>query len=299
MNAYLAHVNCSGSDQNASFARRFAEHYGLRVVDVRMDKRFHGDAVHAVAGAAFVLIWNGMQYMGPLAAALARAKSIPIAFYEYGMLPQGENYFVDLGGFCGDSMLSKALAWVTDEDRAALAAERENLRSQYPSADDGYTLVCLQIFNDSQVLFYTPYHNMQDVVDYFESVIPGPLVIRPHPKGKSDYKTSRALVTNKGSFWQWASKAKSVVSCTSTCLYEAMVYGKPVMAIGNHPVRVHHPARHDDLAAAALALNTPRGRDGDLAGILNRFGVRPLVCSAPSVVTKPHRVIEAQVEIPA
>jgi hypothetical protein len=69
------------------------------------------------------------------------------------------------------------------------------------------------------------------------------------------------------------------VGITSTTLFEAAILGVPVVALGDHPLRLRRPDEVDRVLAGALALRVNRS-DGDLGAVLDRFNVRPL-CSIP------------------
>lgn len=241
-------------------------------------------AANKIKVARFVVIWNGMQNEGPLAAALCERRGIPHCFVEQGFLKQSETYSVDLTGFCGRSFLNRPLSWVTDEDRERLHATRRALREAHPTTDEGFVLVPLQVENDSQVLYYSPYPFMQDAIGAIERMYPGvPIVFRPHPKrspSATPLVSARSRVERGGDYLDWARRASIVVGLNSTALLEALILGKPVHALADCPLRFHHHDKHDDLAAAALAMRIDRKRP-DLAGVLERFNIRPLGCDGP------------------
>jgi len=65
------------------------------------------------------------------------------------------------------------------------------------------------------------------------------------------------------------------VGITSTCLYEAAILGVPVVALGDHPLRLQPKHLQDRVLAGVLALRIDR-ESGDLGSVLDRFGIRPL-----------------------
>jgi len=71
-----------------------------------------------------------------------------------------------------------------------------------------------------------------------------------------------------------ASKAEVVVGITSTSLYECGILGVPVVALGDHPLRINKKENFEKVLAGALALNINRV-NGDLRPILERFNIRP------------------------
>lgn len=263
--------------QYHGLVERYAKARGLGCRHVHITTSMF-QAASVLKHAALVVIWNGMQAQGPQAARLCRRRGIPHVFFEWGMLPQSETFLVDPSGFCGDSVLCRDLSWVTDEDMDRMLERRAELRERYPRTDEGFVLVPLQILNDTQVLYHTDLKDMTELVRRVAELYPDrEIVVRPHPKsnGKvpAEWFGPRMRVERRGDFFEWASRASVVVGATSTCLLESAVYGVPVVALGEHPLRAQ--ADHDRVAAGALAL-TLRRADGDLGAVLDRFGIEPL-----------------------
>lgn len=281
----MDHVIFFGTEDRAyqALGAEYAKRYGLRYECIPRGTSMF-TAANKIKTAAFVIIWNGMQFESPLCAALCERRGIPHCFVEQGLLPQKESFSVDLTGFCGRSFLNRPLGWVNDQDRARLASERATLQAQHPISDEGFVLVPLQVENDSQVLYYSPFPYMQDAIETIERMYPGvPIVFRPHPKRSASAPkllSGRSRVEYGGTFMEWACRASAVVGLNSTCLMEAVVLGKPVNALADCPLRYHHPARHDEVAAASLAMRVQRDQP-DLASVLERFNIRPLGCEAP------------------
>lgn len=226
--------------------------------------------------ASLCVMWNGSQGKTPLCAKLCRKRSIPHVFFEWGMLPQSTTFMVDPKGFCGDSILNDSLHWVTNEDKNNLKIKRAELQCKYPIKNEGFILVPLQVEADSQILYHSIYNSMAEFISHVEDLYPNDrIIVRPHPKGRKIQKTRHAEVVYEGDFLSWASRASRVVGITSTCLYEAGVLGVPIVAMGDHPLRSHHPKDIDDVLAGALALTLDRNT-GDFGSILERFNIKPL-----------------------
>lgn len=272
----LLHVGTTDDSYRAA-PERMARRYGLKYKAIGRDpSQVREELLRHLHGAAFVLIWNGMHDKTPLAHAYCQEQGVPHAFFEYGMLPQADTFFVDPDGFCGRSRLCKDLGWVTRDDMERLYRRRECLRVKHPESDTGDILVPMQIFMDTQVVYNTHYRKMEDYIDHLHAIFPRErLLIRPHPKGGVDYSRMGVRVDTHRPFLEACSKSHCVVGLTSTCLMEAAVYGKPVMAMGNCALRAHNPADHDRVAAGALALTVDR-QSGCFGERLERFGVRPL-----------------------
>jgi hypothetical protein len=275
-------VGASGGDYQRMLAQ-YARTYGLTSASVDLYRDFYTTA-HAVKRARFVVIWNGMQGIAPLAAECCRQRGIPHCFIEYGVSPQADTILVDLAGFCGRSMLCGPLHWLTRADREGLARERAYWSRKHPRRDERYVLVPLQLENDSQVLFSSPFRDMGEVIAYAEDHWPRQeIIVRPHPKARTTLPTKRARWErgSGGDFLHWAAGASVVVGINSTALAEAAILGVPVHALGACPLAgARTPERVDDVLAGMLALRMPR-TNPDLARILERFGVRPLGSACP------------------
>lgn len=272
----LLHVGTTDKAYQA-VPQRMANRYGLKYDCVGRDpQQVREQLFTKLHKAAFVLIWNGMQDKTPLVRGYCEAQGVPFAFFENGMLPQEKHFFIDPDGFCGQSRLCKDLGWVTRDDMDRLMRRRDFLQTKNPPSDNGDILVPMQIFMDTQVVFNTPYIEMGDFVEHLMAIFPlDRLLIRPHPKGGVDYSKWPVRVDTKRPFLESCSKSHCVVGLTSTCLMEAAVYGKPVMALGDCALRAHRTQEHDRVAAGALAMNVNRV-DGCFGEKLDRFGLRPL-----------------------
>jgi capsule polysaccharide export protein KpsC/LpsZ len=271
----VVHFGFNG-EQEAGLVQRYAESQGCTYWWEGVKNDFYR-AANTVKRAALVVIWNGTQHSAANAARLCRRRGIPHCFIEWGMLPQSATFFVDPKGFCGDSILCSDLSWITADDMAQLASTRADLQATHPRQDEGFVLAPLQLENDSQVLYHSPYTCMEEFIEQVEAMYPNQrIVVRPHPKSPAQRTPARAEVMRDGEFLDVARRASVVVGITSTCLYEAAILGVPVVALGDHPLRLRRPAEVDRVLAGALALRLDR-ETGELNNVLNRFGIVPLV----------------------
>src|SRR5262249_7090339 len=158
------------------------------------------------------VIWNGLQHGTPLATRLCRRRGIPVCYLEWGILPQKTTFLVDPCGFCADSILAKDVSWVTDADLERLRQVRAELQARYPPTSSKSVLAILQIENDPQILYFSPYRNMEEFVADVEAMYPsGRIFARPHPRSSAKRVFARAKVQRGGDFLEAASKAGVVV----------------------------------------------------------------------------------------
>jgi hypothetical protein len=265
----LVHV-AYNNKQEIKLIEKLAESYGLNYhkVDLAESTFKTGDYIKY---AKLVVIWNGMQQLGPLVTNLCDMRQIPKFYIEWGMLPQKETYFIDPTGFCGKSILCKDISWVNENDLLKLYETRLDLQDKYPISDEGYILVPLQIENDTQILQFTKYRNMKEFIRDIEYMYPNSkIIVKAHPQSTAKRQFDRAVVTEQKDFMLLASKASLIVGLTSTTLYEAGILGKPVVALGDHPLNSNDLYNRDKVLAGILALNINR-ENGDIRSILDRF----------------------------
>jgi hypothetical protein len=263
------------NEEETGVIRRYAEArgYAYRWEGLKNDM-FKTASV--IKHASMAVIWNGLQHGTPLATRLCRRRGIPVCYLEWGILPQDSTFLVDPCGFCADSILSKDLSWVTTKDLERLKRVRAELQERYPLKKGKDVLAVLQIENDTQILYFSPYRNMEEFICDVEAMYPtGRIIARPHPRSSAKRSFGRTKVKGGGNFLEAASKAGVIVGITSTCLYEAAILGVPVVALGDHPLRLQPKHLHERVLAGVLALRIDR-KTGDLGPILERFGIRPL-----------------------
>ena len=280
-----------GGGEFQQFVKRHAAEYGLGVCGLSRRQPVRIESVK-LKNCSFMWVWNGWHDNSCQFREICIRMGIPFAMCEWGLLPQDKTYSIDTNGFCGWSSLNGDLSWVTRADMKRMEDARVELRRQHPEREDGYVLVVGQVTSDTQILYNTPYRSMQEYIDHVQAVFPGErLVIRPHPKESHGLvgRGGNAKISTAGSFMDALAGARSVVGLTSTCLAEAVVYGKPVLALGDCPLRKHAPRMHDRVAAAMLAMRVPRV--GSPVSVLERFGLRPLGCEP--VEPARMRVVEA------
>lgn len=274
MSKFIVHLTANPAPRG-DLVRDYIESRGYEYRFVRysndMFKNFD-----QMKGAGMVISWNSHQWGGRLAAEWCRIRGVPIVFLEQGLLPQSKTYWVDPRGLVKNSVLHENLAWVTDEDMDAFYAMRKRLQEQYPIDPQGHLLAPLQICNDTQILYNSPFNHMSEFIEYVEEAWPKmDIIARPHPKGGKKHAFNRAKVESEGEFLAAAARASLVVGITTTCLYEAHTLGVPVVALSAaHPLYLKSAAQRDRVCAGAMALCVDR-QSGKIGKVLSRFGVMP------------------------
>lgn len=272
-------VHCTyGEIKESALVRNFADDYLCNYLRVGIKQELYKTA-DTIKYANFACMWNGFHYNGPLITRICELRGIPRCYIEWGILPQVENFFVDPTGFCGKSILCRDLSWVTKKDMDNMYEKRELLQKQYSINDGGYILVPLQIENDTQILYNSPYNNMEDFVSHVKYMYPNnKIIIKNHPR-TGNFRVFDGVETaekNGPSFLELAAGASLVVSITSSALYEAGILGVPVLAVGDHPIRLNRKDNLDRVLAGALALNINRS-NGSIKSVLSRFNCHPIL----------------------
>jgi len=263
------------NEQETGVIQRYAERRGYIYRWEGLKNNLFKTAT-VIKNASMAVIWNGLQFGTPLATRMCRRRGIPVCYLEWGILPQATTFLVDPFGFCGDSVLGRDLSWVTQEDMTRLHDTRAGLRQRYPLKQGKHVLAILQIENDTQILYFSHYRSMEEFIADVETMYPtGRIVARPHPRSSAARRFGRAKVKAGGDFLEAAAEAGVVVGITSTCLYEAAILGVPVVALGDHPLRMQPKHLRDRVLAGVLALRIERDT-GDLGPVLDRFGIQPL-----------------------
>lgn len=270
-------VHCGfNNDRETNLIKRFAESHNCSYWWEGIKNDTFQSATK-IKYASFAVIWNGYQHTAMSVSKICEMRGIPKCYIEWGMLPQSDNFFIDPLGFCGQSILCKDLTWVNSQDVDFLYQKREELQKKYTINNEGYILVPLQIENDTQVLHNSPYNNMEEFISHVEYMYPNNrIIVKKHPKSSANRIFARAeTYSGNEDFLTLASKASLVVGITSTTLYESAILGVPVIALGDHPIRINKKDKLDKILAGALALNIDRSR-GNLTSVLSRFGLKPL-----------------------
>lgn len=265
-------VHVGFADQARGFASRSATKMGMSYFFSSVQEEFFKSA-STLKKASFALIWNGMQHYAPHAVRFCIQRGIPFLIYEWGWQPQNETFIVDPCGLVGDSILNTNLGWITEEDMQTMLQARKELQEKHPIEPvKNRLLLLLQIHNDTQILFHSPFSSMVGVVEATRLLYPNhDIVVRPHPKSGAFPRIKRLnySVDASGKLLDQARKAELVVAVNSTGLYESALLGVPVKALGNCPLS-SYSTQVDRVLAGMWALRLKR-TEGDVAGLVKRF----------------------------
>lgn len=100
-----------------------------------------------------------------------------------------------------------------------------------------YTLAVLQLERDWSVRHYSEWKRMQPFVDHVESLYPHDRVIfRCHPKQPRVKLRTREPLSRRRCLWEDVLPARQVIGINSTALYESVLAGRPVTALGDCPL---------------------------------------------------------------
>ncbi len=250
-----------------------------------------------------VVLWSGQVL--PLAAACtaARQLGIKLLFCENGYLPRtivmdpvGVNAHNELAGKTRE-FYDKVV--VDKEQLKQLMAERlqaRSLKNKFPGkqADifeaeqhiqlpEEFVLLALQVFDDSQILLYSPrFQGMPQLISYCAKEVRRfnsqynrnlKLVVKEHPSdfGRSNYDKLKAglrdtVFIQTISSQELIDKSLAVITVNSTVGIEGLFCSKPVITMGdafyNVPGLVYHLGDGDELAERlddALSKGVDRG----------------------------------------
>lgn len=218
-------------------------------------------------GPKLTFVWNGSAFLQNSLAYIADQKKIPCFFMERGLLvdslvidPLGVNFGSSLAGknwediekpeatdaefnhlsHYRERMLNSRRTVVTHGVHCDPQQARDSLEIPF-----GATIVMLplQIETDSNILFYSPLYKsmaaviqeLQDALKFFDNAY---LVIKPHPEDQHRLAELEALcgpkcrVSTNLSLPSLLNMVDIVAVINSTVGFEALIYGKPVVVLG-------------------------------------------------------------------
>lgn len=212
-------------------------------------------------------VWNGAAFWQRAMAYVAKERQVPCFFMERGLLsgtlvvdPKGVNYGSSIAGRhwkrCRATEPSGEDVAKLDEFRGKLVLSRKtvvahglNLTSEEAQErlkippEAIVVLLPLQIESDSNILFYSPFYKSMpavigDVVEALECYPDVYLVVKPHPEDKDRlveldvFSGSQCQLNDELSLPTLLDCADVVVTINSTVGLEALLFGKPVVTLG-------------------------------------------------------------------
>ncbi len=250
-----------------------------------------------------VVLWSGLALPLAAAAAAARNAGIPLLFCENGYLPRtivmdpaGTNARNSLSGLKRDfydrvAIHPERLAVLFNNqlvqrplkkgpDKLQKSLEEKEQQLQLPEA---FVFLPLQVFDDSQVLLYSPrFNDMPSLIDYCAAQLEDynlthgtdlELVVKEHPSDFGRIRYDRVKAAHPGvTFVQTVgtpellAKCQAVITINSTVGIEGLFNFKPVITMGeafyNVTGLVWHVGPETELVKVlAAALNSPVDRD--------------------------------------
>ncbi len=194
-----------------------------------------------------VAIWNGFTgYAANALRLLCEARHIRAAYLERGL--RRDSLFIDALGVNGASSLGlfdpESLPEPDETVRAHLAQWFPERRTNQSTTDDPDArrriLFPMQVELDTNILLYSPYSSMRRAFLAIHELLATPhteFIVRPHPEEVPGHRSNipafdRVCVTNEGSLTDWIDSCDLVATINSTVGLEALLRGKPVLALG-------------------------------------------------------------------
>jgi capsular polysaccharide export protein len=218
---------------------------------------------------AWLALWSGVMWNQSLAIEAARLVGSRFIFLENGLLPDtttadpaGVNFANSMPRHAAFYRALPAAAPVSHAalvPRSARAGKTSAAPVQLPAR---YVFVPFQVDVDRQVLLYSPWiAHMRQLYDVLcavaDALPPGMMfVVKEHPSSAKDYGAlhalhpDRILFANANDTQQLIENAQAVITINSTVGIEALLFGKPVITLGQAFYNVDGLVDHADDAAA-------------------------------------------------
>jgi capsular polysaccharide export protein len=216
----------------------------------------------------WLALWSGVMWNQSLAIEAAHVVGSRFIYLENGLLPgtttadpAGVNF---ANSMPRDAAFYRALpapphSRVALVPRAARAGKVSAAPVKLPAR---YVFVPFQVDVDRQVLLYSPWiahmRQLYDVLSEVADALPADMmfVVKEHPSSAKDYhflharRPDRVLFANANDTQQLIENAQAVITLNSTVGIEALLFGKPVITLGQAFYNVDGLVDHaDDVAA--------------------------------------------------
>lgn len=186
-----------------------------------------------------IFIWNGNSPSDEVVAKIAREAGVQTVFGELGWFTQKTTLQFDPKGTGPRSSL-RDLDLMSMEAHPGLSdfiKTMEDTVSSMRTRPRDYLFVPLQDEKDTNVTRHSPFKTMFEFVKEVKRLFPERnIVLRHHPRyqapGVHTLVDDRVMVAEEGHLYEWLRGAAGVVGINSTVLFEALLFGKPVIAFG-------------------------------------------------------------------
>jgi len=244
------------------------------------------------------LIWNGFDPRHLILSALCDHYNIGKIYLERGPLP-GINFYDNLGVLCSSSIYKKKIdyksinsqrrynyfKWYNNNNETLWEQpnkKSDDIRKKYRIASSlKVTLFVGQVDNDVQTQQFSPHFSSNlDAFSFFLKHVRRDnhfILGKHHPKSKIDVNSYRDLIREeKNAVWSdelnlydCLEVADNVVAVNSSVIFDALIYKKPVLALGETILHgqniIYEYMSGDDNIVESFYSNT------NLAQKLNRF----------------------------
>jgi len=197
-----------------------------------------------------IVVWNGWFPWCHAATKYLKEKYKHVYHVELAWLPQKGHIFLDHKDCGGRSILASTGYYeyehLIQEDKAlALVESLKNHEKYAPRGVDiskkfmkeGFVLVPLQIWNDTSILYDSPYFKeMASFIGWVRRQLPtANILVKPHPKDTLEYKVPHVHYAKKGvDVSALVPHAKAIVALNSTSVIEALIHNKPIAVLADN-----------------------------------------------------------------
>lgn len=199
-----------------------------------------------------ILIWNGHKYQDIILEIANRNLSIPVAYFENGLLPNSTT--LDFKGINALNSVPREASFYLSRPSANeqkwQITGRKYLRdiNEHQPLPQRYLLVPLQKDRDSQVIVNSTW--VKSMVELFSVVTQAlkrsgienlHVVFRPHPSAKTEYPEILATIENTSNLhWNFSAplaesieQAVATITINSSVGMESILMGKKVILLGD------------------------------------------------------------------
>ncbi|MFV8782431.1 hypothetical protein ACNKU7_08430 [Microbulbifer sp. SA54] len=200
-------------------------------------KAYNPDEVH---------VWNGLAHFQQDFIQTVRSANPnqSFVFMEAGWYPQKAHYYQDPNGVNGASSISETspppLSSDESQEVKKWKAEFRKKNGDHKIKNKEYIFIPLQLETDTNIALFSPFKTMRELLVWVISntTKATQIVVRPHPlDDQIDYHqianlSDRISIDTTSDLHKLLAECKLVIGVNSTVLLEALIYHKPVVALG-------------------------------------------------------------------